>query len=133
MKKAVSVLLIIATILSCNNSDERKTTVSVAVKLISSPASDSCAEPFLFTGRNEVTYLSWIEKRGKQSTLFFSTLSDEKWSDPKKISSGINWFVNWADYPVISGNGDNNLLAHYLEKSDGYRYGDAIQLALHDG
>jgi len=26
--------------------------------------------------------------------------------------------VNWADYPVIAGNGDKNLLAHYLEKSD---------------
>ena len=118
MKKAAFVFLITATILSCNNSDERKTAVSVAVEQISSPASDSCAQPFLFTDRNDVTYLSWIEKKGKHSTLFFSTLSNDKWSEPKKMASGINWFVNWADYPVISGNGDRNLLAHYLEKSD---------------
>ena len=118
MKKAIFVFLVTATILSCTDRDERKTAVSVQVKQIPSPASDSCAEPFLFTDRNDVTYLSWIEKRGKQSTLLFSTFSNEKWSEPKKIASGINWFVNWADYPVIAGNGDKILLAHYLEKSD---------------
>lgn len=118
MTKAVFIFLVTATILSCKDSDKRNTAVSVQVKQISSPASDSCAEPFLFTDRNDVTYLSWIEKKGKQSTLFFSTLSNDKWSEPKKIASGINWFVNWADYPVISGNGDGNLLAHFLEKSD---------------
>ena len=103
MTKAVFIFLVTATILSCKDSDKRNTAVSVQVKQISSPASDSCAEPFLFTDRNDVTYLSWIEKKGKQSTLFFSTLSNDKWSEPKKIASGINWFVNWADYPVISG------------------------------
>ena len=118
MKKVFFVFLVIATILSCNDSDEKKRAVSVQVKQISSPASDSCAEPFLFTDRNDVTYLSWIEKKGNQSTLFFSTLSNEKWSEPKKIASGNNWFVNWADYPVIASDGNGNLTAHYLEKSD---------------
>ena len=118
MKKVLFAFLVTATILSCNDNDQAKTTVSVEVKQMSSPASDSCAEPFLFTDMNDVTYLSWIEKKGKQSTLFFSTLSNEKWSEAKKIASGINWFVNWADFPVIAGNGDKNLLAHYLEKSD---------------
>ena len=118
MKKVLFAFLVTATILSCNDNEQEKTTVSVEAKQMSSPASDSCAEPFLFTDMNDVTYFSWIEKKGKQSTLFFSTLSNEKWSEPKKIASGINWFVNWADYPVIAGNGDKNLLAHYLEKSD---------------
>ena len=118
MRKIIFVFLTSASILSCTGSDERKTVEPVAVKQISSPASDSCAEPFLFTDRNDVTHLSWIEKKGRQGTLFFSTLSNEKWTVPKKIASGINWFINWADYPVIAGNGDKNLLAHYLEKSD---------------
>ena len=132
MKKAIFVFLVTATTLSCKDSDERKTAVSVAVKQISSPASDSCAEPFLFTDISDVTYLSWIEKKGKQSILFFSTLSNEKWSEPKKIASGINWFVNWADYPVISGNGDRNLLAHYLEKSDTAKFTYDVKIVSSD-
>lgn len=118
MKKAIFVFLVSATILSCNDSDKEKAAVSVAVKQISSPASDSCAEPFLFTDKNGMIYLSWIEKKGKQSTLYFSTLSDDKWAKPQQIASGNNWFVNWADYPIIASDGNKNLLAHFLEKSD---------------
>ena len=118
MKRILVASVIVLFIISCNNKDEKITNSLVQVKQMSSPASDSCAEPFLFTDRNHMTYLSWIEKKGKQSTLYFSTLSNERWSEPKKIASGTNWFVNWADYPVIAGNGDANLVAHFLEKSD---------------
>jgi hypothetical protein len=120
MKAVLLVFGFVLIILSCNDDKAGKITneTSVEVQQMSSPASDSCAEPFLFTDRNEKTYLSWIEKKGKQSTLYFSTLLNEKWSEPQEIASGNNWFVNWADYPVISSDGVGNLLAHFLEKSD---------------
>ena len=119
MKKALLAFVIVTIILSCNDgANERATSSTTPVKQMSSPASDSCAEPFLFTDKNDMIYLSWIEKKGKQSTLFFSTLSNDKWSMPQQIASGNNWFVNWADYPVISSDGDKNLMAHFLEKSD---------------
>ncbi len=120
MKAVLPVFGIVLIILSCNDKKGGKidNLPSVEVQQLDSPASDSCAEPFLVTDRNGMIYLSWIEKRGKQSTLYFSTLSDEKWSGPQKIAAGNNWFVNWADYPVISTDGAGNLLAHFLEKSD---------------
>ena len=119
MKEVLLAFLITATILSCNSCEQGNKVVSpIQVKQISSPATDSCAEPFLFTDKNDIIYLSWIEKKGKQSTLYFSTLSDDKWSTPQQIASGNNWFVNWADYPVLASDGDRNLLAHFLEKSD---------------
>ena len=119
MKKALLAFGIVSLILSCNNKEDKEINSSLSqVRQIPSPASDSCAEPFLFTDKNDMTYLSWIEKKGKQSTLFFSTLSNDKWSNPQQIASGDNWFVNWADYPVISSDGNRNLLAHYMEKSD---------------
>ena len=119
MKEVLFAILIIATILSCNDSEHGNKAVSrVQIKQMSSPATDSSAEPFLFTDKNDIIYLSWIEKKGKQSTLYFSTLSNDKWSMPQQIASGNNWFVNWADYPVIASDGDKNLLAHFLEKSD---------------
>lgn len=119
MKKILFAFGIVLLVLSCNDKGGTEVKSSLSqVKQIASPASDSCAEPFLFTDKNDMIYLSWIEKKGKHSTLYFATLSNDKWSKPQQIAAGDNWFVNWADYPVISSDGNRNLLAHYLEKSD---------------
>jgi len=118
MKILLTVLLFTGMIASCTDNKNEKLVASPDIRMISSPASDSCAEPYMFTDKNGIVYLSWIEKRGKESSLKYSVLSNEKWSTPVTISSGKNWFVNWADYPVIATDGDANFLAHYLEKSD---------------
>ncbi|HLF45972.1 MAG TPA: sialidase family protein [Chitinophagaceae bacterium] len=117
MKKLLTVLALTGFIISCTNNKSEKKTVSEAVKELKSPASDSCAEPYLFTDKNGMVYLSWIEKIGKESKLKFSSLLNEQWTEPVVIASGNNWFVNWADYPVIAGDGNGNLIAHYLGKS----------------
>jgi len=119
MKKLLIAFSVVITILSCaGNKNQGNATPLVEVKMIATPATDSCAEPYLFTNKNGLVYLSWTEKRGKESSLKFSVLSKDKWSEPITIASGKNWFVNWADYPVITSDGNKNLLAHFLEKSD---------------
>lgn len=115
MNRIIIVLLLSGSIISCTNS-EKKSVAASPVEL-ASPASDSCAEPFLFSDINGVVYLSWIEKIGKDSKLKFSSLSNEQWAEPVVVAAGNDWFVNWADYPVIAGDGNGNLIAHYLEKS----------------
>ena len=118
MFRLLTVLMLMCVLASCTNSNnEKKTTGYTEVKLLSSPASDSCAEPYLFTDNQGMVYLSWVEKKGKESTLKFSTLVNDQWSAPVVISSGNNWFVNWADYPVVIADSSNNMFAHFLEKS----------------
>ena len=117
MKKILFVLILATTVFSCTNNKDSKTGLS-EVKQFISPAGDSCAEPFLFTDKNGLVYLSWIEKIGKNATLKFSFLENEQWSAPAEIATGNNWFVNWADYPVLVADGNGNMMAHYLEKSD---------------
>ena len=119
MNKLLIALTLMGTILSCtNNNREKKTTGTTEVKQMASPASDSCAEPYLFTDNKGMVYLSWVEKIGKESTLKFSTLLNDQWAEPVKISSGNDWFVNWADYPVvIADSSNNNMIAHFLGKS----------------
>ena len=90
---------------------------SYKVKIISTPVLDSSAQPYLFTDKNERIFLSWIEKHNKESTLKFSTFIYNNWTTPLKIATGNNWFVNWADYPVIATIGEKNMIALYLEKS----------------
>jgi len=128
MKKLLTALLLTGAIVSCsNNKNDNPVNTSDKVMMLTSPASDSCAEPYLFTDKNGHVYLSWIEKRGKESTLKFSALSNDDWSDPVTIASGTNWFVNWADYPVIATD-DNNFLAHFLEKSDTAKFTYDVKL-----
>lgn len=112
MRQILFCAAILFTIVSCNQSQTDN-----EVQEISSPATDSCAEPYLFTDKNGIVYLSWIEKKNKESTLKFSTLSGDKWTKPVTIAAGNNWFVNWADYPVLISDGNKQLIAHYLEKS----------------
>ena len=129
MKRLLTVFVLLGTIVSCtNNKNEKQAAVSTEVKQITSPASDSCAEPFLFADKNNLVYLSWVEKKGKECTLKFSTLSNEHWSEPVVIASGKSWFVNWADYPVLSADADGNLMAHFLEKSAAGTYTYDVKL-----
>lgn len=121
MNKLLTALSLAGILFSCSddkNEKENRNAVSSSITMLTSPVGDSCAEPYLFTDRNGIVYLSWIEEIGKQSTLKFSSYLADKWSEPITIASGKDWFVNWADYPVITSDGDRNLLAHFLEKSD---------------
>jgi hypothetical protein len=129
MNRLLAALMLMSVISSCtNNNDDKKKGDVAEVNQLSSPASDSCAEPYLFTDKNGLVYLSWIEKRGKESSLKFSSLVDEGWSEPGVISSGNNWFVNWADYPALSSDGNGHLFAHFLEKSDTAKFTYDIKL-----
>lgn len=74
------------------------------------------AEPNL-VARDGMLTLSWVTSvRGKEATLQFSQLKEGTWEAPKKVASGDDWFVNWADFPANAVNGDL-ILTSYLKKS----------------
>jgi hypothetical protein len=97
------------------------------IKLISSPTGSNSAEPFLFTDSNDQVYLSWIEKQEGFSQLKFSKLEAGSWSEPAMIASGNSWFVNWADYPMMTTH-SGNYVAHYLDKSGESAYAYDVKL-----
>jgi hypothetical protein len=119
MKQLLTTFIVASFLFSCtDNTNDKQPEISAAITMMKSPAGDSCAEPYLFTDKNGTVYLSWIEKKGKHSSLNFSTIENNRWAEGLKIADGNNWFVNWADYPVIANDGNNNFIAHFLEKSD---------------
>ncbi len=85
-------------------------------------------EPYLFTDSAGVTFLSWVKKGKEKSTLSFSKLNNGEWSKPIVISSGDNWFVNWADYPILASDGSGGMIAHFLEKSEKGKYTYDVKL-----
>ena len=123
MNKTIFVLAIAFTLTgSCKEEHKAPPQSQPLIKFINTPATDSCGEPYLFTDKNGMVYLSYIEKEEKNYSLKFTTLAGNDWSEPTTIASGENWFVNWADYPVIAASGDGNMIAFFLEKSDSGAY-----------
>lgn len=118
MTKVLSALIFIIVFASCTmNTKEREGNEMANLSQLPSPAQAPSAQPYLFTDKNGVVYLSWIEKSGDKSLLKFSTLNNGQWSEPVVITSGDNWFVNWADFPMLASNGEAHLMAHILVKS----------------
>ena len=126
MIKIINALLLIIVFTSCNDSKKTDKRGS-SLKQLNSPADSVSAEPYLFTDKNGLVYLSWVGKTKEKFLLKYSVLNNDNWSEPVAITSGSNWFVNWADYPMLASNG-NDLMAHILQKSTEGKYTYDIKL-----
>jgi len=62
-------------------------------------------------------YLSWVDTVSNSNpSLRYSKLRNGKWQPQVLLASGKNWFVNWADYPIIAMH-KGKILSHYLQLS----------------
>jgi hypothetical protein len=119
MRKLLPALFFAGILTSCaSEANKEKAEKAPQLQVMESPADSVSAEPYLFTDKNGMVYLSWVTKDAQKSILKYSVLKDGKWTEPLVIASGSDWFVNWADYPVIAADGSNNLVSHFLQKSE---------------
>ncbi len=72
--------------------------------------------PHLFTYKDGLL-LSWVNTDSNQAHFQYARFDGKSWTSADTIAQGDDWFVNWADYPMIASNNEGDLLAHYLEKS----------------
>jgi hypothetical protein len=99
--------------------------LTLPVRALDSPAGPSSGEPNLFNASDGRIFLTWIEAGAeRRHALRFAVLEGNKWSAPRTIAEGDNWFVNWADFPSLVALSDGSLAAHWLVKasSDGHAY-----------
>jgi hypothetical protein len=127
MTKLVFILVVIALLSGCASEKEKDI---LSITTMESPADSVSLAPYLFTDKKEQVYLSWISRQTGKSTLQYSVLRADGWSPAQAIASGSNWFVNWADYPVLVGDGASSMIAHYLEKSENGKYTYDIKLRI---
>ena len=132
MRPTILISAAIAALPACAdpNTDEPGIRVDVPV-----PAAVGSAEPHLSRGSDGTVVLSWIEPAGDAVALRFAALGAEGWSDPVTISSGSDWFVNWADFPSVVKLDEKLWASHWLIRRAGsgtYAYDVAIALS-HDG
>jgi hypothetical protein len=101
---------------------------------IESPAGPSSAQPQLTVSSRGVL-LSWIERSGDLATLKFAERTKDGWTQARAVSSGRDWFVNWADVPSVVRLADGSLYGHWLQKSgpDTYAYDVRLARSTDDG
>lgn len=111
-------------LLSCNEKAKKELN---KVHYIDSPAEENSSLPYLFSSK-EKTLMSWIETREDAiATLYYAKLQNGEWETPKEILKSHEWFVNWADFPMITEN-DGHLMSHVLKKSSPDTYSYDIKL-----
>lgn len=116
MKNTVSIFAVLIALLSSCSIKTEEAKQQAMVSQLESPAQAESGEPFLFTYQDSIVYLSWIEKKEKESTFKLASLDGNKWTTPVTIASGNSWFVNWADYPMMARN-ESGFIAHFLDRS----------------
>ncbi|PIW04762.1 MAG: hypothetical protein COW40_07805 [Cytophagales bacterium CG17_big_fil_post_rev_8_21_14_2_50_40_13] len=110
MKKPILLITLVLFTWACKKETPQ------TIEMIEFMGQTNASLPRLEKGADENIYLSWVEKNGDKSTLLYSQLWEEAWSVPTVISSGNNWFVNWADFPSLVVN-KQQMGAHWLQKS----------------
>ncbi|MET0623824.1 MAG: sialidase family protein [Pyrinomonadaceae bacterium] len=96
---------------------------ALVVRELESPAGPETREPELSVGAGGRVLLSWVEKTGEgRYALRFASREAAGWSEARTAAEGINWFVNWADFPSVVELSDGSLAAHWLVKSGSGTY-----------
>ena len=96
-----------------------------------SPADINSSLSRVITDSKGRVYLSWVTREDELATLSYSKFEGGRWTDPAIISSGENWFNNWADFPSLMVN-DDNMAAHWLSMSAEGTYDYDIKVAFYN-
>jgi len=91
--------------------------LSAAVKYVDSPAGPDSMGSSLTTSPEGVTWLSWIESDGEKQNALKCALFDavnQRWGEVRLIARGTDWFVNWADFPVMAAHGERLLAVWFV-------------------
>ena len=106
-----------------------------APTVLDSPAAPGSRYPRLGASGGTGPVMSWLEPAGASMSLRYSRWDGQAWGPPHTVASGEDWFVNWADFPSVVGDGHGHWGAHWLQRVDGgtYAYGVRIATSQDDG
>jgi hypothetical protein len=102
------------------------------------PAAPGAASPHLAPdgSGSGALLLSWLEPQAAAGgggtpghRLRFARFADGRWSEPRTVATGTDFFANWADLPAVVRMGDGSLAAHWLAKTGAGTYDYGIRLA----
>jgi len=101
-----------------------------ALEEVQPPVGSQSSLPYLIRGDDDHLYLSWVEDMDTLAYLKYSRYDSTGWTSAETIAKGSNWFVNWADYPMMAVDSGGNMIAHYLAKSSEGTYSYDVNITI---
>ncbi len=101
----------------------------LAIEALETPAGIGSLAPGLAELADGEALLSWLEPIEDGYALRWARLSGDRFSDTGTVSSGPDWFANWADTPAMFALPNGDWLAHWLVRSGPSAYAYDIKLA----
>ena len=101
---------------------------SVKIEPVNTPAAPNSSGPQL-TASDRGVILSWVERAGATATLKFAERTSSGWSAPTTVASGNNWFLSYADPPVVFRRPNGTLVASWLKSTNPDYEGNDLQVS----
>lgn len=89
----------------------------IVVQEMEIPESENSSLPRLYSDESGNVNLSFVRGDDEFAELYVSFFEGNSWTAPSLVSSGENWFVNWADFPSVITHDKNIIAAHWLQKT----------------
>ena len=101
---------------------------------ITAPVAAGSRYPSLASGPEGTAVMSWLSPtKGDAYQLLHATWTGSGWTPPVTVSTGADWFVNWADFASVVPAGADLWAAHWLQQRPGSVYAYDVRIALsHD-
>jgi len=95
------------------------------------PIDDHSETPNLYALKDTI-YMVWTSSKNDTTSLYFMKYQLHDGLSVSGISSGPDWFVNWADFSSleVDPNNPNHIITHWLKKSDEGTYDYDIKISL---
>lgn len=90
--------------------------LNITLEILPTPAQANSQLSRIVSDESGQIYLSWVSEDEDVARFKYSRLIGKTWNEPIVISEGANWFVNWADFPMLSVN-HGNMASHWLQMS----------------
>lgn len=117
-------LLMVGAVLACGDAP------SFTIGSIEFAGPAGSGEPSLYATSDGRAILTWHEPEGEGYALRVAERRAGEWSEPKTVATGLEFFVNWADFPSLIERGDGAWVVHWLERTTPKPYAYHVKLAV---
>lgn len=110
--------MVVAALVGCADAPPRDTseeTLRISLEEWTVPASGAAGEPWLSTGEDGVV-LSWLEATPGGHALRAGRVGAGGVRSAATVVESADFFVNWADIPMVTQAADGRWFAHVLER-----------------
>jgi len=100
------------------------------VRPLESPAAPGSRYPHLAAGDGQPV-MSWLQSLPQGGfALQHARWNDGAWGPAATVTTGDDWFVNWADFPSVVPVGAGVWAAHWLQQKPGGIYSYDVRIAV---